>query len=160
MSLYFDGFRPDLGIYTGVNYIFRAIQGEVHVGATTEEERLEDLSTGGIGAGAIFAVLLAPFFAFFVGIFWGIYATTLDLPRVMRFSMGAVLGGGTAKIVQTLAAIMGHYSDDLWFLIVALSIPLGVLGCLTEFWMSGDWRGIPRAKDRMLRRKPEDKMGI
>lgn len=160
VSLYFDGFRPDLGIYAGVNYIFRAIQGEVHVGATTEEERLEDLSTRGVGAGAIFAVLLAPFFAFFVGILWGIYATTLDLPRVMRFFMGAVLGGGTGKIVQTLAAIIGHYGDDLWFLIVALSIPLGVLGCLTEFWMSGDWSGIPRVKDRMLRRKPEDKMGI
>jgi hypothetical protein len=33
-----------------------------------------------------------------------------------------------------------------------------VFGSLTEFWMSGDWRGIPRIKESP--RKPEDKMGI
>ena len=42
--------------------------------------------------------------------------------------------------------------------LVALAIPLGVLGSLTEFWMAGDWRGIPREKERQ--RKPEDNMGI
>jgi hypothetical protein len=40
-----------------------------------------------------------------------------------------------------------------------LSIALGTFGSLTEFWMSGDWRGIPRVKDSVIR-KPEDKMGI
>ncbi len=160
VSLYFDGMRPDLGIYAGVNYIFRALQGEVHVGAVTEEERLEEASTRGIAAGAIFALFLAPFFAFFVGVFWGIYATTLDLPRPLRLFMGALLSAGAGKIVAALMAIIGHYSDDLWSLILAVSIPLGVLGSLTEFWMSGDWSGIPRVKDAMLLRKPEDKMGI
>ena len=43
-------------------------------------------------------------------------------------------------------------------LAVALAIPLGVFGSLTEFWMSGDWSGIPRIKGR--RRKPEDNIGI
>jgi hypothetical protein len=41
---------------------------------------------------------------------------------------------------------------------MALAIPLGALGGLTEFWMAGDWRGIPRVKGP--KRKPEDNMGI
>jgi hypothetical protein len=35
----------------------------------------------------------------------------------------------------------------------------GVLGSLTEFWMSREWSGIPRIKDK-VKRKPEDNMGI
>ncbi len=159
VSLYFGGYRPDLGIYTGVNYIFRAIKGEVHVDSTTEEERLEDASTKGAGAGAIFALCLAPYLAFWVGVLWGIYATTLGLPRVMRFFMGALLGGGTAKIVAILMTLISSYSDSLWYFILAVSIPLGVFGSLTEFWMSGEWSGIPRVKDK-IKRKPEDNMGI
>jgi hypothetical protein len=34
----------------------------------------------------------------------------------------------------------------------------GVLGSLT-FWMSREWSGIPRIKDK-VKRKPEDNMGI
>ena len=35
----------------------------------------------------------------------------------------------------------------------------GVLGSWTEFWMSREWSGIPRIKDK-VKRKPEDNMGI
>jgi uncharacterized protein len=159
VELYFDGLRPDLGIHAGVHYIFRAIKGEVRVGAATEAEKLEEASTKGGGAGAIFAVLLAPCLAFWVGALWGIYATTLGLPRAMRLSMGALLGGGTAKLVALLMALISSLGDGLWFFILAVSIALGAFGSLTEFWMSGEWSGIPRVKDR-IRRKPEDNMGI
>jgi hypothetical protein len=40
-----------------------------------------------------------------------------------------------------------------------LAIPLAVFGSFTEFWMSGDWSGIPRIKERPPR-NPEDRMGI
>ena len=32
-------------------------------------------------------------------------------------------------------------------------------GSLTEYWMEGDWSGIPRIKNT-IKRKPEDNMGI
>jgi uncharacterized protein len=159
VGLYFDGYRRDLGIHAGVNYIFRAIKGEVHVDSITEVEKLEQASTKGAGAGAIFALFLAPYLAFMVGGLWGIYATKFGAEREMRLFMGALLGGGTAKIVEILMALISSYSDGLWYFILGVSIPLGVFGSLTEFWMSGDWRGIPRVKDR-IRRKPEDNMGI
>jgi hypothetical protein len=54
---------------------------------------------------------------------------------------------------------LGNYSDDLWYFIMFLAIPLAVFGSFTEFWMSGDWSGIPRIKERPPR-KPEDRMGI
>jgi len=57
-----------------------------------------------------------------------------------------------------LMSILGGYSEGLWYFIMALAIPLGVFGSLTEFWMAGDWRGIPRVKGP--KRKPEDNMGI
>lgn len=157
---YFDGFRRDLGIHAGVNYIFRALKGDVRVDSTTEVEKLEEASTKGAGAGAIFALLLAPYLAFMVGGLWGIYATKLGAEREMRLFMGALLGGGTAKIVAILMSLISSYSDSLWYFILAVSIPLGVFGSLTEFWMAGDWSGIPRVKDRKTTRKPEDKMGI
>jgi hypothetical protein len=72
--------------------------------------------------------------------------------------MGAIFGGATAKLVAMLMSLLGNYGDNLWYFIMALAIPLGAFGSLTEFWMSGDWRGIPRDKGR--RRKPEDNMGI
>ena len=157
VGLYFDGYRRDLGIYAGVNYIFRVIKGEVHVDSATEVEKLEEKSTKGAGAGAIFAVFLAPYLAFMVGGLWGIYATNLGAE--VRLFMGALLGGGTAKIVEILMSLISSYGDGLWYFILAVSIPLGVFGSLTEFWMSGDWSGIPRVKDR-IKRKPEDNMGI
>jgi hypothetical protein len=40
-----------------------------------------------------------------------------------------------------------------------LSVPLAVFGSLTEYWMGGDWSGIPRVKNT-VKRKPEDNMGI
>ena len=159
VGLYFDGLRRDLGIHAGVHYIFQAIRGEVRVDGTTEVEQLEESSTKGGGAGALFAVFLAPCFAFWVGALWGIYATKFGFPRAMRLLMGALLGGGTAKIVAILMSLISSVGGALWYFILAVSIALGVLGSLTEFWMSGDWRGIPRVKDR-VRRKPEDNMGI
>lgn len=159
VGLYFDGFRPDLGIYAGVHYIFRAIKGEVHVDSITGVEKLEDASTKGAGAGAIFALLLAPYLAFMVGALWGIYATNFGSERGPRLFMGALLGGGTGKIVAILMSMINSYSDGLWYFILAISIPLGVFGSLTEYWMAGDWSGIPRVKDP-IKRKPEDNMGI
>jgi uncharacterized protein len=159
VEIYFNGLRPDLGIHAGVHYIFGVIKGQFRVGGASEEEKLENASKRGAGAGAIFAVLLGPFLAFFIGMLWGIYATHYGVRRETRLFIGAVLGGGTAKIVATLMSMMGSYSDGLWYFILAVSIPLGVFGSLTEYWMQGDWSGIPRVKDK-VRRKPEDNMGI
>jgi uncharacterized membrane protein YgcG len=158
VALYWDGMRSDLGIQGAVHYLFRVIRGDVRVGSQTDEEKLEEMSLRGLEAGAIFALCLGPFLAFFIGGLWGIYATQYGVQRWTRLLMGAIFGGGTAKIVATLMSFLGGYSDNLWYFIMALAIPLGVFGSLTEFWMSGDWSGIPRVKDRP--RKPEDNMGI
>jgi uncharacterized protein len=158
-SLYFDGFRPDLGIYAATHYIFRAITGEVHVVGATEEEKLEDHSTAGRGAGAIFALCLSPYLALIVGMLWGIYATHYRVQCATRLFTGIVLGGGTAKLVALVMARLGNYGYDLWYFILALSVLLAGFGSLTEFWMAGDWCAIPRVKDK-VKRKPEDNMGI
>lgn len=159
VELYINGYRPDLGIYAAVNYIFRVVQEEVHVGRLTEEEKLEERSTRGGGAGAIFAILMAPYLAFVVGVLWGIYSTSFNFQREVRLLIGAVLSGGTAKIVAFTMGLMGGYSEGLWHFILAISIILGVFGSLTEFWMEGDWCAIPRFKDP-IKRKPEDNIGI
>jgi uncharacterized membrane protein YgcG len=157
-TLYWDGLRPDLGIHGAVHYLFRVLRGDVRVGSQTEEEKLEETSLSGGEAGAIFALCLGPFLALFVGVLWGIYATQYGVQRNTRLLMGAIFGGATAKIVAVLMSILGGYTDSLWYFIMALAIPLGVFGSLTEFWMAGDWRGIPRVKGP--KRKPEDNMGI
>ncbi|MGH7794828.1 MAG: TPM domain-containing protein [Candidatus Binatia bacterium] len=158
-ALYWDGMRPDLGIHGAVHYLFRVLRGDVRVGSLTEKEKLEHMSLRGGEAGAIFALFLGPFLAFFVGVLWGIYATQYGVQRNTRLLMGAIFGGGTGKIVAMLMSILGGYTDSLWYFIMALAIPLGVFGSLTEFWMGGgDWRGIPRIKGP--RRKPEDNMGL
>lgn len=159
VSLYFDGFRPDLGIYSGVNYIFRAITGDVRVESTTDEEKLEDSSITGRGAGAIFTLCLAPYLALVVGLLWGLYATKYRVQCATRVFIGAVLGSGTAKIVAVFMSSLGSYGYDLWYFILASSILLGSVGSLTEFWMGGNWCAIPRVKDK-VKRKPEDNMGI
>ena len=158
VKLYFDGLRPDLGIHGAVHYLFRVLKGDVRVGSQTEEEKLEETSLRGGKAGAIFALCLGPFLAFFVGGLWGIYATQYGVQRGTRLAMGAIFGGGTAKIVATLMSFLGSYDDNLWYFIMALAIPLGVFGSLTEFWMAGDWSGIPRIKGP--KRNPKDNMGI
>jgi uncharacterized membrane protein YgcG len=160
VELYITGMRPDLGIHGAVSHIFKAIRGEIRFDRVTEEERLENASLRGAGAGAIFAVLLAPFLSFFVGMVWGIYATQYRVSRETRLFIGGVLGGGTAKIVATLMSMMGGYKDGLWYFILVLSIVVAVFASLTEYWMAGDWSGIPRDKDGTLRQKPTDKMGI
>lgn len=160
VELYINGMRADLGIHGAVTHIFKVIRGEIRFDRVTEEEKLENASLRGAGAGAIFAILLAPFLSFFVGMLWGIYATQYKVGRETRLFIGGVLGGGMAKIVATIMSMMGTYSDGLWYFILALSIPLAVFASLTEYWMAGEWSGIPREKDRALRRKPTDKMGI
>lgn len=161
VELYINGLRPDLGIHGAIHYIFRVIDGEVRVGSTTEEEKWEERSLRGGGAGAILAVFLAPFLAFMVGTLWGIYATKVRVETMPRLFMGALLGGGTAKTVELLMSLISSYGDGLWYFILAISMVLGIFGSLTEYWMAGsDWSGIPRVKDRSLTRKPTDKMGI
>ena len=156
---YFNGMRSDLGIHAGIHYIFGVIRGDFRVDRTTEAEELENASKRGAGAGAIFALWLSPFLAFFVGMLWGVYATHYGVQRETRLFIGAVLAGGTAKIIATLASLLGNYSDGLWYFILALSIPLGIFASLTEYWMAGDWCAIPRVKDK-VKRKPEDNIGI
>ena len=158
VALYWDGLRPDLGIHGAVHYLFRVIRGDIRVGSQTEAEKLQDSSLRGGAAGAILAVFLGPFLAFFVGGLWGIYAKHYGVQRNTRLLMGAIFGGATAKLVAMLMALIGDYGENLWYFIMALAIPLAMFGSLTEFWMSGDWSGIPRDKERQ--RKPEDKMGI
>jgi uncharacterized membrane protein YgcG len=158
VALYWDGMRSDLGVHGAVDYLIRVLRGDVRVGSQTEEEKLQQTSLRGGEAGALFALCLGPFLAFFVGVIWGIYATQYGVQRYPRLLMSAIFGGATAKIVSTLMSILGGYTDNLWYFIMALAIPLSIFGSLTEFWMAGDWRGIPRIKGR--RRKPEDNMGI
>lgn len=158
VALYWDGMRSDLGVHGAVDYLIRVLRGDVRVGSQTQEEKLQQTSLRGGEAGAIFALCLAPFLAFFVGVIWGIYATQYGVQRYPRLLMSAIFGGATAKIVSTLMSILGGYTDNLWYFIMALAIPLSIFGSLTEFWMAGDWRGIPRVKGP--RRKPEDNMGI
>jgi uncharacterized membrane protein YgcG len=157
-ALYWDGMRPDLGVHGAVHYLFRVLRGDVRVGSQTEGEKLQETSLRGGEAGAIFALCLGPFLAFFVSALWGIYATQYGVQRYTRLLMGAIFGGATAKIISVLMSILGGYTDNLWYFIMALAIPLGVFGSLTEFWMAGDWSGIPRVKDP--KRRPEDNMGI
>jgi uncharacterized protein len=159
VDLYFNGMRPDLGIHSAVSFIFRTIRGEFRIDQATDVEKLEEASTRGAEAGPIFAIFLAPFLAFFIGVLWGICSTNYGVQTAVRLIIGAVLGGGTAKFVSVLMELMGTVSEGLWYFILILSIALGTFGSLTEFWMSGDWRGIPRVKDPVAR-KPEDKMGI
>lgn len=159
VEIYFNGMRPDLGIHAGVHYIYGVIQGDFRLDRTSEEEKLETTSKRGAGAGAIFAVFLGPFLAFFVGVLWGVYATHFGVQRELRLFIGAVLGGGTAQLVAFLMAMIGGVTEGLWYFILAVSVPLGVFGSLTEYWMGGDWSGIPRVKNG-VRRKPEDNMGI
>ena len=158
VALYWDGLRPDLGVHGAVHYLFRVIRGDIRVGSQTETEKLQETSLRGAEAGAIFALCLGPFLAFFIGGLWGIYATHYGVQRGTRLLMGAIFGGATAKLVAMLMSLLGDYGDNLWYFIMALAIPLGVFGSLTEFWMFGDWSGIPRDKER--RGKPEDHMGI
>jgi CDP-diglyceride synthetase len=101
---------------------------------------------------------LGPFLAFFIGLLWGIYATHYGVQRNIRLLMGAIFGGAAAKLVAMLMTLLGNYNDSLWYFILVFASLVGVFGSLTEFWMSGDWSGIPRVKERP--RKPEDKMGI
>jgi uncharacterized membrane protein YgcG len=159
VELYSSGMRPDLGIHGAVFFIFRTIRGEVQVEGETEVQNLEAASTRGAEAGPIFAIFLAPFLAFFVGVLWGICSTNYGVQSAVRVIIGAVLGGGTAKVVSVMMGMMGSVGGGLWYFILIISIALGAFGSLTEFWMSGDWRGIPRVKDS-VQRKPEDKMGI
>ena len=158
VALYWDGLRSDLGIYGAVHYLFGVIRGDLRVGSQTEAEKRQDVSLRGGGAGAIFSLCLGPFLAFFIGGLWGIYATHYGVQRTTRLLMGAIFGGATAKLVAMLMSLLGDYGDNLWYFIMALAIPLGMFGSLTEFWMFGDWSGIPRDKER--RGKPEDNMGI
>jgi hypothetical protein len=90
--LYADGLRPDLGIHGAVHYLFRVMRGDARVDSLTNEEKLESASLRGFGAGAIFAICLGPFLAFFVGGLWGVYATQYGVERRLRLLMGAIFG--------------------------------------------------------------------
>jgi uncharacterized membrane protein YgcG len=159
LDLYIRGLRPDLGIYGAVHFICGVITGEFRAATTTEEEALENTSIRGGGAGAIFALVLAPFLAFFVSMALGIYSKHAGFQREIRLFLGIVIGGGTAQLVGTLVGMISPYSDALWYFILALGMVLGAFASLTEYWMQGDWSGIPRVKDK-TKRKPEDNIGI
>jgi uncharacterized membrane protein YgcG len=159
LDLYIRGLRPDLGIYGGVHFVQGVITGEFRAATTTAEEALENSSIHGNGAGAIFALMLAPFLAFFVSLLLGIYSKHAGFQREIRLFLGIVIGVGTAQLVGVLTGMISPYSDALWYFILGAGIVLGALGSLTEYWMQGDWSGIPRVKDE-VQRKPEDNMGI
>jgi uncharacterized membrane protein YgcG len=159
LDLYINGLRPDLGIYGGVHFIFGVISGEFRVASTTEEEALENASIRGAGAGAIFALFLAPFLAFIVSMVLGLYSKHAGFQRETRLFLGVVMGGGTAQLVAALMSMISPFSNTLWYFILAMGMVLGAFGSLTEYWMKGDWSGIPRVKDK-IKRKPEDNIGI
>ncbi|MGH7930745.1 MAG: hypothetical protein ACREQV_23485, partial [Candidatus Binatia bacterium] len=159
LDLYINGLRPDLGIYGAVHFIFGVISGEFRVASTTEEEALENASIQGAGAGAIFALFLAPFLAFIVSLVLGLYSKHAGFQRETRLFLGVVMGGGTAQLVAALMGMISPYSNTLWYFILVMGMVLGAFGSLTEYWMKGDWSGIPRVKDK-VKRKPEDNIGI
>jgi uncharacterized membrane protein YgcG len=159
LDLYINGLRPDLGIYGGVHFIFGVISGDFRAATTTEEEALENASIHGAGAGAIFAVFLAPFLAFFVSMLLGIYSKHAGFQRETRLFLGLMMGGGTAQLVAILMGIISPFSNSLWYFILVAGMALGAFGSLTEYWMQGDWSGIPRTKEK-TKRKPEDNIGI
>jgi uncharacterized protein len=159
LELYINGLRPDLGIYGGVHFIFGVISGDFRAASATEEEALENASLHGAGAGGIFALLLAPFLAFFVSMLLGIFSNHAGFQRETRLFLGIVFGAGTAQLVATLMQMISSFSDGLWYFIIVLSMILGGFASLTEYWMTGDWSGIPRVKEKH-KRKPEDNMGI
>jgi uncharacterized membrane protein YgcG len=159
LDLYINGLRPDLGIYGGVHFTFGVISGEFRAATTTEEEALENASIHGAGAGAIFAIFLAPFLAFFVSMVLGIYSRHAGFQRETRLFLGIIMGGGTAQLVATLMGMISAFSHSLWYFILIVGMALGAFGSLTEYWMNGDWSGIPRSKEK-IKRKPEDHMGI
>jgi len=159
LDLYIRGLRPDLGIYGGVHFIFGVITGEFRAATITEEEALENASLRGGGAGAIFALALGPFLAFFVSMLLGIYSRHAGFQREIRLFLGIVIGGGTAQLMCALMGMISSFSDTLWYFIIALGMVLGAFASLTEYWMQGDWSGIPRVKDK-TRRKPEDNIGL
>jgi uncharacterized membrane protein YgcG len=159
VDLYIRGLRPDLGIYGSVHFIFGVITGEFRAATITEEEALENASIRGGGAGAIFALALAPFLAFFVSMLLGIYSKHAGFQREIRLFLGIVIGGGTAQLVAALMGLISSYSATLRYFIIGLGMVLGAIASLTEYWMHGDWSGISRTKEKH-RRKPEDNMGI
>jgi uncharacterized membrane protein YgcG len=159
LDVYINGLRPDLGVYGGVHFILGVISGEFRAATTTEEEALENASIHGAGAGAIFAILLAPFLAFFVSMLLGIYSKHAGFQRETRLFLGIVMGGGTAQLVAILMGMISPFSTGLWYFILLLGMTLGAFGSLTEYWMKGDWSGIPRIKEK-IKRKPEDNIGI
>jgi uncharacterized protein len=159
LDLYINGLRPDLGIYGGVHFIFGVISGDFRAASATEEEALENASLHGAGAGGIFTLLLAPFLAFFVSMLLGIFSNHAGFQRETRLFLGIVFGAGTAQLVATLMKMISPFGDGLWYFIIVLSMILGGFASLTEYWMKGDWSGIPRVKDKH-KRKPEDNMGI
>ncbi|MGH7929211.1 MAG: TPM domain-containing protein, partial [Candidatus Binatia bacterium] len=117
LDLYINGLRPDLGIYGGVHFIFGVISGEFRVASTTEEEALENASIRGAGAGAIFALFLAPFLAFIVSLVLGLYSKHAGFQRETRLFLGVVMGGGTAQLVAALMGMISPYSNTLWYFI-------------------------------------------
>jgi hypothetical protein len=159
LDLYINGLRPDLGIYGALHFVQGVISGEFNVTTITEEEALENASLQGGGAGAIFAVLLGPFLAFFASMLLGVYSKHAGFQRETRLFLGVVIGGGTAQLVGTLMAMISRYGNGLWYFIIGMGMVLGAFGSLTEYWMKGDWSGIPRVKEK-LKRKPEDNIGI
>jgi uncharacterized membrane protein YgcG len=159
LNLYINGLRPDLGIYSGVHFIFGVISGEFRVASTTEEEALENASLRGAGAGAIFALFLAPFLAFVVSLVLGLYSKHAGFQRETRLFLGIIMGGGTAQLVAALMGMISPFSNALWYFILGMAMLLGAFGSLTEYWMKGDWSGIPRVKEK-VKRKPEDNIGI
>jgi hypothetical protein len=89
----------------------------------------------------------------------GIYSKHAGFQRETRLFLGLVMGGGTAQLVASLMGMISPFSYSLWYFILVMGMALGAFGSLTEYWMKGDWSGIPRVKEK-TKRKPEDNMGI
>ena len=79
--------------------------------------------------------------------------------RETRLFLGLMMGGGTAQLVAILMGIISPFSKSLWYFILIAGMALGAFGSLTEYWMQGDWSGIPRTKGK-IKPKAEDNIGI
>jgi uncharacterized protein len=123
------------GIEAGIGAIFKVTRGESLPELAQTQRSPTGLLTGDEGA-AIAALFLAPFFAFMVGIFFGMLFKKKG-STLSRLFLGGVSGSVTSALVASPFGALAY--AGLGILILILGFSLGALGSLREFWGSGQW---------------------
>jgi uncharacterized protein len=131
------------GIEAGVDAILKVTRGE-----PLPQRGQAETGARGSGAGddvaAIAAFFVAPFCAFMVGTFFGMFFRKKESSTIKRLLLGGVSGAITSVLVASLFGALALVG--LGILIVILGFSLGALGSLREFWRSGEWSGTGRRR--------------